>query len=128
MQNSTNDLIVESFDRIRGFVNGNQTMTKSLEIALGFIKNMSPDNKKTFEFYDEMEWRIIQIDDLIGTYLSVEDAANHIYRLLFKPNDVKLIVFPDQKTKKMAIQDRDIRNFFNGNYPTLITTNDCKNF
>lgn len=128
VQNAANGLIVESFDKMRGFVNGNQSMTKSLEIALGFVKNMSPVTNQNFELYDEMEWRIVLIDDLIDTYIVTQNSAANIYRLIFQPSDIKLIVFPDKDTKEIAMQDSYIRSFFNNSYPIMVTIQDCKNF
>jgi hypothetical protein len=128
VQNADTGVIVEALDRIRGFVNGNAQMTNMLELVLGFVKSMSHQNDPEFEFYDEMEWRIVQLDHMTGTYIEEQEAANGLYRLILSPRDIRLLVFPDEQTRLMAMQDEDIANFFNGVWPIMTTIEDCRNF
>ncbi len=128
VQNANTGVIIEALAKIRGFVNSDPQMTKTLEVALGFVKNMSHQNNPEFEFYDEMEWRIVQLDHMIGRYIKELDAANGLYRLVLSPHDIRLLVFPEEQTKLMAMQDPGIANFFHGEWPIMVTIDDCRSF
>jgi hypothetical protein len=129
VQNGDKGVLIENLDRVVGFLRTKDPLIhQSLEVVFGYLKNMSHQNVPNLEFYEEMEWRIVHLTHLEGQYIQVEDSSQHFYRLTLEPNDIKIIVFPDDETMKMAISDSDISDFFNRNFPMMTTLADCSNF
>ncbi len=128
VQNADTGIIVEALDRIRGHITNDPEIVRTLEVTLGFVKNMSHQNDSDFEFYDEMEWRIVHLDHMMGTYIREQDASNGLYRLVLNPTDIRLLVFPDEQTKLMAMRDQNIKGFFQDEWPMMATVEDCQNF
>ena len=107
---------------------------EELAIVLGYLKNMSCRNENELKYYDEMEWRVVHITRLEGLNNYIQDIEEKTkegkkkYRLKVSPKDVKLIVFPDSETLRLAMKDEEISKYFNSYVPTLIALDDCKNF
>lgn len=89
---------------------------------------MSDLKKNNLRYIEEMEWRVIHIKCLENKYIKPENPNAGIYRLIFKPEDVKLIVFPDKETKHLALNDNFVLDFFKIHKPIIVTLNDCDNF
>jgi len=127
----------------------------SLNIALSFTKQMSEkdNDSHTFKTYEEMEWRIVKLGKHQEKYYYIEneEKPNEKCHLYITPPDVKIIVFPDAKTKERS--DQLIRDYFidkniipksnteqtsdsskgkrskkKKSYPILATLDDCANF
>jgi hypothetical protein len=129
VQNGDKGVLIENLAKVREFLEAENTaMLKNLEVVLGYLKNMSHQNVSELGFYEEMEWRVVHLERLMTKYIKAEDVSQHIYRLLVKLGDIKIIVFPDHETKNMAIADPDIRKFFNQCSPMMTTVEDCSNF
>ena len=129
VQNGEKGVLIENLVKVREFLETeNAAMLANLEVVLGYLKNMSHQNASDLEFYEEMEWRILHLDRLMDEYIEAEDASQNIYRLLVKPGDIKIIVFPDHETKQMAVADSDILDFFKQGFPMMTTVKDCSNF
>jgi hypothetical protein len=134
VQNGKNGVLIENLHRVATFLLKKEKLKEdeethgSLEIVLGYVKNMSHQNDPDLKFYEEMEWRIVHLSHLMGKYIVEEDASQHFYRLTLDPEDIKIIVFPDDETMKMAVSDPDISDFFNQNFPMMTTLADCSNF
>lgn len=50
------------------------------------------------------------------------------YRWKFKPEDVRLLVFPDEQAKVMALSNAKLRSLFLEHTPIMLPLDDCANF
>ncbi len=133
VQNGDQSAVVENFCSLLSFVKKYENLTngnplESLETILGYLKGMSDRNKAGLEYYEEMEWRIVHMDKYMGKYFSKKDEGEHIYRVDIAPNELKIIIFPDNRTKERALHKPFLNQFFGSDWPMLTTLEDCKNF
>ncbi len=88
---------------------------------------MNDQGSNDLEYYDELEWRVTHLNRLESEgRLTVVDSAKHQYVLKLNPCDVKVLVFPDEKTKTQAFND--IRFLKLIEKPICLTIDDCKHF
>lgn len=120
--------IFSTLSDIHNFVASSKTKLKELEVILGYLKNMSDINSPDLMYYEEMEWRIVHLDRFEGRYISVEDRTNNIFWLNLKPEDIKILIFPDSLTQDLALKDNFIINFFDSHLPMITTLKECGNF
>jgi hypothetical protein len=110
---------------------GNPELQKSLKWLFAFCKPMSngkpEDSPDYINHYEEMEWRLVHGEslDLSGTFKSV---GHRIHRVEFHPSDVKLIVLPDEQTKRLVLNDLEMKGFFGTHQPNLVVLDDCRHF
>ncbi|GAP68712.1 hypothetical protein BA6E_104160 [Bacteroidales bacterium 6E] len=131
VQNGENGAVVEHFAYLHQHLrsNENQIMVDRLNTIMGFMKNMSVENDSELKYYEEMEWRIIQLKILEDNQLiKVQNKEMGIYRVIFKPEDIELIVFPNKETKQLAVQEDFIKHFFKDHLPVIATIDECLNF
>ena len=94
---------------------------------LAYFKNMNDKDSDDLTYYDEIEWRITHLNRLEDEgRLSVVDEANYVYLLKLKPGDVKVLVFPDKKTKTQAFNNTRFSKLIEK--PICLTIDDCENF
>ena len=86
-----------------------------LRHVMGYVKGMSDENRTELNYYDEMEWRVVDVTRLHGECMFRDENTEGVYRLKVTPPDIRLIVFPDKATRRFAIQDPLLRDYFNGN-------------
>ncbi len=135
VQNGDKGHIIENIDFLFKQIKSLSSETnKALEVICGYLKNMSDYNKEEFKYYDEMEWRVVHIDKLTGPNNYIQDydekteEGDKFYRLKVLPEDIKLIVFPNNLALEKALKDKDFCSYFSSYVPNLITLEDCKNF
>jgi hypothetical protein len=139
VQNGDKGHIVENLDVLRGWMSSlppNTVGSKidELGIIFGYLKKMSDRNENELKYYDEMEWRIVHIDRLTGPNNYIQDygetteQGKKFFRLKVRPKDVRLIIFPDNETIRLALCDEKISDYFKSHIPTLIALDDCENF
>ncbi len=144
VQNGEKGHIIENFHVLRNWMGQLPFDTVVSEIKVseiinvlamisGYLKNMSCRDENELKYYDEMEWRIVHITRLEGPDNYIQDIGEtkegkKKYRLKVSPKDVRLIVFPDSGTLRLAMKDEKISEYFNSYMPTLIALDDCKNF
>lgn len=129
VQNGAKGHVIQNLDRLRGFVENSRQKKKELEVILGYLKNMSEKNDSDLKYYDEMEWRIVHLENRMKERrVAVEDESQNIYRLTLKPNDIKIIVFPDNETQRKALSDDFIQKYFKSYLPMMVTLDECDNF
>ncbi len=93
---------------------------------LAYFKNMN-EGEDDLKYYDELEWRVTHLIRLENEgRLTVLNRANHQYLLKLEPEDIKVLVFPDEKTKKKAFEDPRFSELIDT--PICLTINDCENF
>ena len=127
VQSGDTSNIIENFWKVWSFLREQKSdIADEFAVICGYLKNMSDRNCAELVYYDELEWRITHLRRLDGKYLTTQDAARHIYRIKIKPDDVKVLVFPDDRTKSMALQREDIRRLLNN--PICCTLTDADNF
>jgi len=114
-------------DSIRHVYDNSQgAVRKSAMWIMAYVKRMS--NGKTEDYYEEMEWRLVYDESPVNRHFSKDDSAEDVRRLKFQASDVKVIVFPDEHTKRMALGDETMRKHFSGYMPLMTTLDDCSNF
>ena len=97
------------------------------QTLLAYFKNMNEQNSDELVYYDELEWRITHLNRLEKeNALKVQDKDNHIYRINLAKDDVKVIVFPDKKTKTKAFKNDTFLKLVDK--PICVTVDDCENF
>lgn len=78
VQNGDAGVMIENLHKVSKFLKTkDDSIHKSLEVVLGYLKNMSHQNVPHLEFYEEMEWRIVHLTHLKGQYIQVEDSSQH---------------------------------------------------
>jgi hypothetical protein len=107
---------------------GLEEIHRPLVYVLAYIKRMSDRNRdQHYEFYDEMEWRIVYDEDASNQYFT-KGKKDGEYRLKFENGDVKVIIFPNEKTKSLSLADDDLKKVFSDHLPIIATLEECKNF
>lgn len=92
---------------------------------MAHVKRMS--NGKDEDYYEEMEWRIIH-DESPNSKHFTKGEYNGVYRLKFAAHDIKVIIFPDEPTKRLSLEDEAIRKYFSEHMPIMAILEDCSNF
>lgn len=130
VQNGINSVTIDHFAHVHKYFRNisNQVMIDRMNTIMGFLKNLSDVGDNNLSYYEEMEWRIIQVDCLMDRYIVPVNSSTGIYRVKFNPEDVELIVFPDKETKKLALKDDYVLDFFKDYQPMITTVDDCAHF
>ena len=133
VQNSDKDSITQNMKVVLQFLKNKveknkKAMFQCLGWVVTFMKGMSDENDSELQAYDEMEWRIVHTYNLMGKYLVEDEEKERCYRVLVRPEDIKILVSPDHKTKEMSIEDNKIQKFFRDGFPMMTTVEDCKSF
>jgi hypothetical protein len=109
--------------------NSQGTVRNRLRWLFAFVKRMSDKpttHKDSQDFLEELEWRIVYGEKLdSGDFRRMPDGT---YRWVFNPEDVRLLVFPDEKAKVAALSDPVLQPFFHVHTPIMLTLEDCLNF
>jgi len=127
VQSGNTSAVVENLAKVRGALEHDAVNKANLEVVLGYAKSMSDPNSSDLKFYDELEWRIVHLERLEGRYLAVVDRANNIFRIELEPAEVRLVVFPDDETKRMALSDPALAPLVQA-HPIFVTLEDCQQF
>jgi hypothetical protein len=137
VRNGDTDTVVQNIafvhSKLVGMAKGDDKKTErqmldALRYAMGFLKNMSErKNDLDFALYEEMEWRIVH-SNTFAEYFTEEDATQHIYRVPIQPQDIRMLIFPDHETRKMAVEDAGIKDFFKDGFPMVTTIKECGSF
>ena len=80
VQNGTRGHVVEVLAHARQRLDS--TFHPALDVVIGYLKGMGEPNEPDLKYYDEMEWRILQVVRLMGKYIVVEDREKMHYRLI----------------------------------------------
>jgi hypothetical protein len=116
-------LLEDSIRKVHEKSAGNRQIHKSAKWIMAYVKRMS--NGKDQDYYEEMEWRLVY--DESSTHF-IKGEVNNVYRLQFKESDIKVIIFPDENTKKESLSDASIKDYFSIHQPIIVTLEDCTNF
>ena len=88
---------------------------------------MSDNNKDNFVYLNEQEWRIIQTHRQVERNNILETGLNRPkYRIPLKLDDIRLVVFPDDRTRSLALDHADLTDLRQaGRGPPLLTIEEC---
>ena len=107
---------------------GDNEIHRSSKWIMTFIKRMSngksEDSIDHEDYFEEMEWRLVH-DERSTHFVSDE---SDVYRLKFKPSDIKVIILPDEIAKQQLLADGFIRKYFSEHLPIMATLDECTNF
>ncbi|HGJ64906.1 TPA: hypothetical protein ENS27_05885 [bacterium] len=113
------------YEEIKGLMNSN----------LFILKNMSDLNKPShdFRFLDESEWRILywgkdDSSDILPNIIPSKANSDNVPKIKFEPKELRVLVFPDEKTREISLNDDEIFNWFGRNIPIMATVEECLNF
>ncbi|MCH8824583.1 MAG: hypothetical protein IH984_13865 [Planctomycetes bacterium] len=101
-------------------------------INTAFMKAMSDTNEDNFKYLEEQEWRIVQTNSQVNAGKIIpSDGSQPAYWIPIQIDDVRIVVFPDDKTLTMARSDPTIKDLFqdpsNSNV-ILLTLEECEHF
>ena len=127
VQSGDDSAVVENLDKVHAALASSPADVRNLEAILGYVKKMSEQNSADLHYYDELEWRIVHLDRLEEKYLTVVDRGNGIFRINLAPEDVKLVVFPDDATRQIALSDSRLGALVKTG-PIFVTLHACGQF
>ena len=97
---------------------------RAMKWIMAHVKRMS--NEKGEDFFEEMEWRLVYDEHPQNKHFTPDRRG--VYRLKFNPTDVRVLVFPDEDTKSMALGDQELRQYFSTHIPIIATLDECSSF
>jgi hypothetical protein len=118
-------LLEDSLRNLYEKTKGNSEIRGSFKWILAHVKRMS--NQKGEDYYEEMEWRLVY-DESPNNKHFTKVKSGGIYRLRFAANDIKVIIFPNEKAKRISLKDETLRSYFSGHMPIMVALADCSNF
>jgi hypothetical protein len=110
---------------------GDARLKAVFAIKCAFLKAMSNVNADDFEYLEENEWRIVETDTQVQQgRIVLTGLARPQFRVPIAPNDLRLIVFPDDATRTSALSDPRITSLLGrtAHRPILLTTDECRHF
>jgi len=125
------DSIKNAYERSNNNSIEMQEIHRSLKWIITHVKRMSngkSENHKDYEdYYEEMEWRLVYDESPNSIHFTMGDTQG-TRRVEFMAKDIKVIIFPDEKTKHMSLNDEAVKRFFSQHMPIMATLDDCCNF
>jgi hypothetical protein len=84
-----------------------------------------PSASERFTLLDEHEWRVLGAARLeTSTFVRI-DSANYL-ALIVKPEDVRILVFPDRRTQELAHARSELKPYLERHpAPTVLTLADA---
>ena len=97
-------------------------------MTVAFMKGMS-HLKDDFQFLEENEWRIVQFTPLIENG-KIEKLPDGSFRIPINPDDIEVIVFPDDSTRTLALNNEKIKEWIvkRSNALVSLTLHECTEF
>lgn len=97
-----------------------------------FIKNMSDRDQDNFTYLNEQEWRIVHThkQETAGAIVATAIPLP-AFRIPLQPCDVRIVVFPDEKTRMKARSDSRFVKWLQASSPAspiLLTIQECEHF
>ena len=103
---------------------GNDEIHKPAKWIMAHVKRMSNENGE--DYFEEMEWRLVYDESSNNRHFIGEDQG--VYRMIFGIRDIKVIIFPDEGTKQLALKNDIIKNYISEHMPMIATLEDCASF
>lgn len=102
-----------------------------LQHLFTFLKSMSEHNQDDFKYLNEHEWRIVHTFQMVEKNNIIKcSTPPPKYKIPLLINDLKLLIFPDEITRQLAIENEKLKNLFSkhNNYPPMLTLDECEQF
>ena len=103
---------------------GNDEIHKSSKWIMTHVKRMS--NGKGEDYYEEMEWRLVHDESPNNRHFI--SKCRGVYRMRFTIRDIKVIIFPDEGTKQLALKNDIVKKYISEHMPMMATLEDCDSF
>jgi hypothetical protein len=101
------------------------TVFDNLSFQCAFFKHMSTEETNDFKYLEEHEWRIVHGDGIEKAGLIINTTKDlPKYRIPLQPSDFQMLIIPDIIMRNQIVQAKqcqEIRDWFEGNLPTMIT-------
>lgn len=124
-------LLEDSIKSVYEKSKNNEEIHKSSKWIMAHVKRMSngknKDSKDYEDYYEEMEWRLVYDESPDNKHFTNGEGEG-IYRVKFDASDVKVIIFPNENIKQIALNDDTISKYFSRYMPIVATLQDCPNF
>jgi hypothetical protein len=137
VRNQRDEGVVGAFHQLRYLITRAATWTGKDDALtccdhLGvFIKGMSSSGTDDFAFLDEQEWRVVAFDEQVKRRRIVQTTTPPPdFRLLLQPSDLRIVVFPDDVTRSLALADARVRHLTSllPNPIHMLTLSECEQF
>ena len=118
----------------QGIVNTNlsglatlENKPKGLDVFLSYVKPMGEPYSDQYPYYDESEWRMVacKLGDQWPERFA--EAEGDVW-FRFKPEEVALLAFPNEATRRKALADSQLVDIFDDHVPMMVDTSDCLGF
>jgi len=86
-------------------------------------KDLAHPEFKNFE--EEKEYRIVYHERPNESPFT-RDHEHLVHRLPFGLHDLKIVIFPDEQTKELALKDKFIKEYFSVSMPIIMTLDECE--
>jgi hypothetical protein len=113
---------------LKGIDSSREEALRDAEYLGVFLKPMSTSNTDDFAFLDEHEWRVVAMPRQVELARIKETGhSDPPFKLMVGADEVRLVVLPDDSTRKMALVDLRMKEIFfdSGLYPPLLTLEEC---
>ena len=131
--NSSDDIHGETIHKLFDYIIDKKDNNQKLEelfnrmsMLFDYAKPMGEEGKINDEFYDEKEWRIVWNSLRNGEYFKSTNVDRPKFLIEIPNKDIKIILLPDEITKKMLYSDSFFYNQFKEKdfSPSIITWDD----
>lgn len=98
-----------------------------LDVFLSYVKPMGEPCSDNYIYYDEFEWRIVGCklgEQLPSLFVKNEEGL----WFKFESIDVSLLAFPNEDTRRKALADDKLMDFFKDHMPMMVDTSNCHAF
>jgi len=134
VRNHSQEAIVGNYDSVFKHLTATKA-SRDLISSFGgnicFLKAMSDKDTDNYRYLDEAEWRIVH------TYKMQHDGKimahpshNEIFTIPLSPDDIKVIVFPNNRIRETALKHDRIAAFVHANKlrTVMLTLEQCAHF
>jgi hypothetical protein len=134
VRNHSDEKIVGAFLELRHCIlthktAGTERADELLRYLGTFLKAMSQKNADDYGHLNELEWRIVATEEQVEMgNLRRTGTEQPLYRLLLRRGDVRLVVFPDDRTRQSAYANQRVRAFFSDCQVPFLTIRECEQF
>lgn len=134
LRNHTNEAIVASLEEIGEYLlkhanDDSESVRRADAISylVCFYKAMSKENKDSFDFIDEHEWRLVRTEEQINRGNIKKCELSGDFYVPFTMDDCKLIVVPNDRVRSAIWTDLRIKKRFDAakRPPNILTVEEC---
>jgi len=124
-------LLEDSIKNVYERSQDNTGIHRSAKWIMAHVKRMSNENNDEIagyeDYYEEMEWRIVYDENPENRHLT-QGQGKGIRRLKFEASDIRVLVFPDEDTRRISLEDDILKRYLSEHMPIMATLADCPDF